>query len=198
MSHAHARIASRAQPTGCNHGCESSPNDSVPAGKGEHHSLPCGTDHTFLTVQGFAGSIRLMPVSDLRLIQRCSEFSPQDSINFVPPNTRGIYVLLRRIKTPAPRQPKFDVVYIGMARGLKTGIRGRLISHKKRIGDEWTHFSVFEVWPNISETEIAELEGLFRHIYRKDRKAIRLNSQREFLKLKKVRKAFPWTPWPLP
>src|ERR1017187_4765074 len=111
-----------------------------------------------------------MPVSDLRLIQRCSEFCPQDSINLVPPNTRGIYVLLKRIKTAAAKPPKFDVVYIGMARGLKTGIRGRLISHKNRVGNEWTHFSLFEVWDNISETEIAELEGLFRHIYRKDRK----------------------------
>jgi hypothetical protein len=134
-----------------------------------------------------------MPVSELRLIQRCSEFCPQDSINLVQPNTRRIYALLKRIKTTAAKQPKLDVVYIGMARGLKTGIRGRLISHNKRLGGEWTHFSVFEVWDNIGETEIAELEGLFRHIYRKDRKANRLNTQRGFLKLKKVRSPLPWS-----
>ncbi|GAF97179.1 unnamed protein product, partial [marine sediment metagenome] len=32
----------------------------------------------------------------------------------------------------------------------------------------WTHFSIFEVWENITENEIKELEGLFRQIYRKD------------------------------
>jgi hypothetical protein len=100
-----------------------------------------------------------MPVSDLRLIQRCSEFCPQDSINLVPPNTRGIYVLLKRIKTAAAKQPKFDVVYIGMARSLKTGIRGRLISHKKRVGDEWTYFSVFEVGPILARRKLRNLRG---------------------------------------
>lgn len=128
-----------------------------------------------------------MPVSELRVIQRCAEFCPQETINFVPTNTRGIYVLFNK----RPKN-KFDVVYIGMARGLKTGIRGRLNSHKKRIGDSWTHFSVFEVWDNISESEIEELEGLFRHIYRRDSKANRLNLQRGFKKLGKVRRDLPW------
>jgi len=130
-----------------------------------------------------------MPVSELRMILRCAEFCPkeQKTINSVPPNTRGIYVLFNE-------QPdkKFDVVYIGMARGLKTGIRGRLNSHNKRIGHSWTHFSVFEVWPNVGESEIEELEGLFRHIYRKDTKANRLNVQRGFKKLRNVQAKLPW------
>ena len=59
----------------------------------------------------------------------------------------------------------YDVVYVGMA---TQGIRGRLESHVKRKGDLWTHFSAFEVWDNIRDEEIVELEGLFRHLYRKD------------------------------
>jgi len=53
---------------------------------------------------------------------------------------------------------------------------------------EWTHFSIFEVWDNITQDEVAELEGLFRHIYRKDTKANALNEQRGFKKLKTVGK----------
>ena len=128
-----------------------------------------------------------MTVSVLRLIQNASEFESKSEIKNVPPNTRGIYVLFnKRKKKPGEKKNKFDVVYIGMARGLKTGIRGRLAIHQKRIGDFWTHFSVFEVWPNISESEIEELEGLFRHIYRRDSKANRLNVQRGFRKLTRV------------
>jgi hypothetical protein len=52
----------------------------------------------------------------------------------------------------------------------------------------WTHFSAFEVWNNIRDDEMAELEGLFRHIYRRDRKSSHLNLQRGFKKLVRVRK----------
>ena len=45
----------------------------------------------------------------------------------------------------------------------------------------WTHFSVFEVWD-----KYPELEGLFRHIYRKDSTASRLNIQRGFKKARRV------------
>jgi hypothetical protein len=67
-------------------------------------------------------------------------------------------------------------------RRLRRGVRGRLISHRrsKRKGDLWTHFSVFQVWDNIRDDEVAELEGLFRHIYRRDLHANRLNIQRGF------------------
>ena len=70
----------------------------------------------------------------------------------------------------------------------RTGIRGRLISHMKSKHSEWTHFSAFEVWDNVRDEEIVELEGLFRHLYRKDSKANGLNKQRKFHKLAKVRK----------
>ncbi|HET9743182.1 MAG TPA: hypothetical protein VFQ00_10565 [Terriglobales bacterium] len=131
-----------------------------------------------------------MPSSELKLIQRCDEFCEQAELRNIPHNTRGIYVLLkRRIQRGKER---FDVVYLGMARGGKSGIRSRLRAHRKKMGNEWTHFSVFEVWPNITEEEVAELEGLFRHVYRKDTKANRLNVQRGFQKLRKIKRPLPW------
>jgi len=70
--------------------------------------------------------------------------------------------------------------------GRYGGMRGRLMSHSKskRKTHQWTHFSVFEVWDNIREDEVAELEGLFRHIYRRDAQANALNIQRGYKKLK--------------
>lgn len=124
-----------------------------------------------------------MAVSELRLIKNCMEFVHQDDVNNVPPKTRGLYVLFKY----RPRLNKYDVVYIGMAGGeKKAGINGRLRSHLKKKANQWTHFSAFEVWDNIREDEVRELEGIFRHIYRKDTRANRLNKQRSFKKLAKV------------
>lgn|SRR5262249_7597984 len=123
-----------------------------------------------------------MPISELRFIKRCAEFCSKDQIRNIPRNTRGIYVLLCK----RPRLDKYDVLYIGMARGERAGVGGRLRSHRRKKS-EWTHFSVYEVWDNITEAEVAELEGLFRHIYRKDTKANRINRQRGFKKLRKVK-----------
>jgi len=125
-----------------------------------------------------------MAVSELRLIKRCAEFLPKSELSRIPAYTRGIYALLK--KQPDGR---FDVVYIGMAAGTKTAsIRGRLRVHKRKKDKLWTHFSAFEVWDNIREEEIRELEGIFRHIYRKDTRANKLNTQRSFKKLTQVRK----------
>jgi len=111
------------------------------------------------------------------------EFVHQDDAKNVPPKTRGLYVLFKY----RPRLDKYDVVYIGMAGGeKKAGINGRLRSHLKKKANQWTHFSAFEVWDNIREDEVRELEGIFRHIYRKDTRANRLNKQRSFKKLAKV------------
>jgi hypothetical protein len=125
-----------------------------------------------------------MPVSELKFIKRCVEFCPKTEIKNIPPNTRGIYALLYE----RPKIKKYDVVYIGMARGRQAGIRGRLRSHaeSKKKGHLWTHFSAFEVWDNITEAEVAELEGLFRHIYARDTRANRVNQQKHFKKLKNV------------
>jgi hypothetical protein len=119
----------------------------------------------------------------LRLIRRCCQWFPKADIDLLPRGLRGIYALHRF----RPRIKKYDVVYVGMAE-KDSGIRARLKSHakSKRKGKLWTHFSAFEVWPNIS-TEIAELEGLFREIYRKDKRANALNKQKKYRKLQNIR-----------
>jgi hypothetical protein len=128
-----------------------------------------------------------MPVSELKFIKRFAEFRSKDEIKEVPPNTRGIYALLKHRSQKNRPQNLFDVVYVGMSG--KAGIRGRLRSHSKSKtkADLWTHFSIFEVHDNVTENEVKELEGLFRQIYRKDNRANKLNRQREFTKFKKVR-----------
>src|SRR5262245_38607352 len=122
-----------------------------------------------------------MPESYLRLIKRCAEFRPQEEVDAVPRKRRGIYVLYHKHRKNG--RDKYDVVYIGMT---TAGMRGRLTSHRKNKAALWTHFSAFEVWDNIRDEEIVELEGLFRHFYRKDSRANRLNVQRGFKKIKRV------------
>jgi hypothetical protein len=127
-----------------------------------------------------------MPQSDLRLIKRCAEFVSKNSIRSVPRRRRGIYVLYCHRRKSG--KDKYDVVYVGMAgTGRRGGIRGRLASHLKKKDGLWTHFSAFEVWDNIRDEEIKELEGLFRHIYRRDAHANLLNVQRGFRKIRRVR-----------
>jgi hypothetical protein len=123
-----------------------------------------------------------MPASPTRFIKRCAQWLPKSEACFVPHHTRGVYALLQFRR----RQEKYDVVYIGMA--ASGGIRSRLRSHKKSESKIWSHFSIFEVWDNISENEVEELEGLFREIYRKDGRANRFNRQKKFKKLQSVRK----------
>lgn len=120
----------------------------------------------------------------LRLVRRCWQWIPKTQVKFVRQGLRGIYALHRY----RPRLEKYDVVYVGMADG-RAGIRARLKAHadSRRKRKLWTHFSTFEVWPNITEAEIAELEGLFREIYRKDKRANALNRQRRCRNLQNVR-----------
>ena len=132
-----------------------------------------------------------MPTSELYFVRHCAEFRPKTEISKVPTDIRGIYTLLKY----RPKLKKFDVVYIGMARFGTQGVRARLASHnrsKKKKG-LWTHFSVFAVWPNISDDQVEELEGLFRHIYRKDARANKLAKQKSFKKVRNVRNdKFDW------
>jgi len=121
-----------------------------------------------------------MAVSELRLIKHCVEFLSKDKIKQLPPLSRGVYVLYKY----RPKKKKYDVVYIGMAGGTKkSGMDKRLRSHRRRKGEHWTHFSAFEVWDNIREEEVRELEGILRHIYRKDSHANKLGIQKSFKKL---------------
>ncbi len=125
-----------------------------------------------------------MAKSELRLIKNVLEYLPVEYINILPPRTRGIYALYKKLG----KQKRFDLVYVGMARGAKSGIKGRLQTHRRRKGGLWTHFSVFEVWDNIVETEVEELEGLFRHLFKFDRKANSLNKQKGYKKLRRIRR----------
>ena len=131
-----------------------------------------------------------MPVSELRLIKHCVEFRDKSYIRKMPLRTRGIYVLYKKKSNKKkPKGEAFDVVYIGMAGGeKKAGIGGRLRAHVKKKPKEWTHFSAFEVWDNIREEEVRELEGILRHIFRKDSHANKLGIQKSFKKLTRVRK----------
>jgi hypothetical protein len=128
-----------------------------------------------------------MQQSALRLIKRRIEYIDETEVRHLPPGLRGIYVLYRKSRRArVPRKPSFDVVYVGMA--TKGGIRARLRQHRRTKRGYWTHFSVFEVWENIRDEEIRELEGLFRHIYRFDSQASPLNAARGFKALRKVQK----------
>jgi len=132
-----------------------------------------------------------MPQSPVRLFKRFAEFVPQEQIAALPKGTRGIYALYKSRRddaNPSRGTKRFDLVYVGMAAsGRRGGIRSRLLSHRRRKEDLWTHFSAFQVWDNIRDEEVKELEGLFRHLYRKDTKANRLNVQRGFKKMRQIR-----------
>ncbi|KAA1258944.1 hypothetical protein LF1_14680 [Rubripirellula obstinata] len=117
-----------------------------------------------------------MEQSPLRLIKRCAEYIPIEDINTIRIGLRGIYVLY----------DDNEVVYVGMTTGGRGGIRARLKRHRAKKADLWTHCSIFEVWDNIRDEEIVELEGLFRHIYRHDSVANKLNAQRGFKLMKSV------------
>ena len=113
-----------------------------------------------------------MPSAACKFIKRIVEFQPKTESCRVPPNTRGIYALLKKGDAG-----QFDVVYVGLSAGVRAGMCSRLKAHKGKKGVEWTHFSSFEVHDNITRREIQELEGLFRHIYARDSQANRLNKQ---------------------
>lgn len=121
----------------------------------------------------------------LRFIRRSAEFLEIDQIRNIPRNLRGIYVLYDK-QSGKSRRTIYDLRYIGMS---VTGIGGRLRSHRrsKRKTGEWTHFSIFEVWDNVTDAEISELEGLARHLYRFDSTASTLNIQRGYKRLRHVK-----------
>jgi hypothetical protein len=127
-----------------------------------------------------------MPISDCYLFKNSFEHFELSRINDVPNQVRGIYVLFNKLG-----EKRFDVVYIGMARGEKMGAKGRLRRHRKKKAKKWTHFSVFEVWDNITKEQVEELEGLFRHIYRYDPASQALNQQRSYRPLSRIRRKSP-------
>ena len=126
-----------------------------------------------------------MRESPLRLIKQFAEFRTMAEVKLVPRGRRGLYVLYQWSESDGKEH--YDVVYVGMA---TKGIRGRLESHVKspKKAVHWTHFSAFEVWDNIRDEEIRELEGLFRHIYKFDSQASPLNAARGFKAIRAIPK----------
>ena len=131
-----------------------------------------------------------MPESPLRLIKRCAEYKTTGEINALGFGRRGIYVLYRKRRIQG--KDTYTVVYIGLA---TRSMRGRLYRHRRTKKSLWTHYSAYEVWDNIRDEEIIELEGLFRHFYKKDPRASGLNVQRGFKRIRNVREN-DLTEWP--
>lgn len=122
-----------------------------------------------------------MPRSELRLLKRAAIHWPKSDVGRIPDNTRGLYFLY-------DQQDDFmNVIYIGIARGIKTGIKRRIKTHSRSTRMKWTHFSAYEVHDNISESEIKELEAFFLTAYAKDAHANKQNLQRGDKKLRGIR-----------
>ena len=135
-----------------------------------------------------------MPFSTCRFVQRVAEFVPIHQWKNVPDNTRGIYALLK-----SHGGKYFDVVYVGMSAGKTNGIYARLDRHRKNKEKDWDYFTIFEVHDNITNQEIRELEGLFRHMYRKDSRANKHNKQlrhKSFGKIAVSKKSLGVWNWP--
>jgi hypothetical protein len=121
--------------------------------------------------------------STMRFIKSALEYRPVDDISIVPIGLRGIYALYKS------GGRSYDVVYVGMSgKNQKGRIKSRLNQHKKSSSKDWTHFSYYEVWDNVSEQEILEIEGLFRQLYRFDSRANRHNIQQTHKPLRQVRR----------
>ena len=105
------------------------------------------------------------------LFKNFYEYLPIEKALELPPNMRGLYVLYRSDEKYA-----MNIVYVGMT---DSGAKGRILKHrggsKKGL---WTHCSIYEVWDNITQEQILELEALFRHVLRKDAEASSLNVQK--------------------
>jgi hypothetical protein len=126
-----------------------------------------------------------MPSTKLNLVKRCGEFIPRAQRNEVPLKTRGIYALLKQ-----QVGGRYKVVYIGIAT-KRGGIKARLQVHVNRWNEvKWSHFSFFEMWHNIPNSLIQEIEFLFLHIFRKHKtrgsKTLKLNTIMKSRKLKRI------------
>ena len=103
-----------------------------------------------------------MKVSPCYLFSRSLEFCPAEDIDLVPPGTKGIYVLYQSLNADL-----MELIYIGVGFGECSGLHGRLKMHRDLQPNVWTHFSVFQVWDNITKKQIKELAGFFRHVFRR-------------------------------
>jgi hypothetical protein len=125
-----------------------------------------------------------MSTSETYLFKNCVEYVPLARIKQeIPSSTRGVYVLYN-----SPDGKEMNVVYIGMSRGIKFGIGNRLQRHVKSKSGEWTHFSAYEVWDNITKSQVEELEGLFLHVYARDKNGQLLGVHKASGLLRRIRR----------
>ena len=117
--------------------------------------------------------------SEMRLIESALEYRDKEELNEIPLGMRGIYCLYKK------RASNYNLVYVGMS---NRSIRGRLRQHREHKGGLWSHFSYFQVFDNIPNYEVTELEGLFRHLYQFNSKANTLNKQLAHRPLGRVRR----------
>ena len=116
----------------------------------------------------------------LTIIQRICEFIPKEDCVKIPKGSRGIYALLKK-----KSEKTYNVVYIGMSR-VGEGIKRRIKNHTNSKRKIWSHFTIVEVKKRVSDKKIEEIEGTFRLIYRKDKRANKFNTQKKFKRFKKV------------
>lgn len=98
-----------------------------------------------------------------------------------------------RIRGKTPSQSTIPYIGVaGVAKNPKSGIRGRLQSHRKHRTD-WSHYSFFEVHDNVTREEILELESLFLAIFRHDPRIQLENKQKGSTSLYKLRGKQAWS-----
>jgi hypothetical protein len=118
----------------------------------------------------------MVETKQLFLFKNYVEHIAKERLNeTVPKLVRGIYILFKEdVDTK-----KMNVVYVGRAtEGKKQGVGARLMAHAKDKEKDWSHFSVFEVWQNVSNEIIIELEAMILHVYSRDGTANKLNKQK--------------------
>jgi len=120
------------------------------------------------------------------VIKKCAEFIHKKDIGKIPKRLRGVYTLFKKREDRINNIVYYNVVYIGLATKC---IWSRINSHTKsrRKNKHWTHFSLFEVNNNVRNQEIKDLEGIIRHVYRKDRRANKINIAKGYDALRKIR-----------
>ena len=125
-----------------------------------------------------------MPTSLCDFLKNASEFQERKTFSHVPDRVHGIYVLYDKSNGAT------NAVYVGMSSGPNTGVKRRLRMHdkSKRKGEKWTHFSIFQVWDNISLKQVKELEGLLRHVFRFENDFLNLNLQKRYQPLAHINK----------
>jgi hypothetical protein len=129
-----------------------------------------------------------MPVSPCYLFKNSLEYVPSSDIRkAVPADVRGVYVLY-----DCSEDKHMNVVYVGMSRGDKFTIGNRLLRHKTNKNNLWTHFSVYEVWDNITSAQVEELEGFFRHVFARDAQANKLAKQKRSGTIEKIKRTSKW------